>query len=139
MNVGPRGIAALVLAATFVLGLAGGAVVEELLEETARPARSHTEEIDWEDKAKDHDAEEALLAGLSLSAEQRAGVKRILERREDRLEVYWRRRLPEIQSLIDSTRAEIRTLLTPDQQAVYDRRLQQLRAEEAHEAREAPE
>ncbi len=132
MKGGSRGIAALVLAAVFILGLTCGVVVEDLLDDMDWPVLG--QDNDWEDEAEDDDADEALLEGLSLSREQRAEVERILERREDRLEAYWSRRLPEITALIDSTRAEIRNVLTPDQQAVYDRRLEQLRAEQAREA-----
>ena len=136
MKGGSRGLAALVLAAVFILGLTCGVVVEDLLDDMDWPVLGQWEESDWEDEADDDDADEALLEGLSLSREQRAEIERILERREDRLEAYWSRRLPEIQALIDSTRAEIRNLLTPDQQVVYDRRLDQLRAEQTREARD---
>ena len=58
---------------------------------------------------------------LGLSRAQLDSVDHLLDRREDRLEDYWKSRLPDLQSLVDSSRREIRALLTPEQRAAYDR------------------
>jgi hypothetical protein len=75
----------------------------------------------------DDDAEEAFLKRLGLSAEQYREADRLLDEREDRLEAYWKGRIPEIEAMVDSTRQEIRKLLTPDQQAAYDRWIEEQR------------
>ena len=75
----------------------------------------------------DDDAEEAFLKRLGLSAEQYRTADQLLDEREDRLEAYWSGRIPEIEALVDSTRQEIRKLLTPEQQAAYDRWIEEQR------------
>ena len=69
----------------------------------------------------DDDAEEEFLDRLGLSREQLDAADRVLDRREDRLEAYWAGKIPEIEAVIDSSRAEIRGLLTPDQREAYNR------------------
>lgn len=109
-------VAALLLGLSFGVGGLTGMALEEALG------------IDWfefldEDYEQDDDL---LLEGLDLSAEQRDRAEEILDREEDRLEDYWERRLPEIQGILHQTYAEIRATLTPEQQAVFDRRVQEL-------------
>ena len=84
--------------------------------------------IDWFeflDSDKD-DRDNHLLAGLDLSSEQRARAEGMLERQERTLEQYWETRLPELRRMLDSTYAEIRLILTPGQQALFDQRIRKL-------------
>ena len=67
-----------------------------------------------------------LLAGLDLSSEQRDRAEEILQRQEDRLEAYWESRIPEIEGILHRSYAEIRAILTPAQQAAFDRRVREL-------------
>ncbi len=94
--------------------------------------------IDWfdfleEQRGTDNDR---LLAGLGLTPEQRARAEEVLERQEDRLEEYWEARLPEIRQLLDESYAEIRTTLTAEQQAIFDRRVRKLDGRVPAELRE---
>ena len=116
MNRRARIVAGLLLALTFVIGGLTGMALEEALG------------IDWfEFLDEDHPAsDDRLLAGLELSGEQRERVDEILERQEDRLEEYWESRLPEIQGILQQSYAEVRVLLTPEQQAVFDQRVREL-------------
>jgi Spy/CpxP family protein refolding chaperone len=86
--------------------------------------------LDWFDFL-DEDAtpsEDRLFAGIELTAEQRARIDAIRERREDRLEAYWDSRLPEIQRVVDHSYDEMRAVLAPDARAEFDRRVRELRA-----------
>jgi hypothetical protein len=117
-----RRTAVLVLAGVFAVGLAAGAFLEDVVDDVAWPFTQHADGGDtrsgdpWDD-----DAEEAFLERLGLRREQLKSIDRILDAREDRLERYWEGKLPELRGMIDSSRAEIRVLLTPEQQAAYDR------------------
>jgi hypothetical protein len=121
MNLGPKRSAILVLAAVFAVGLAGGVVLEEVADDVAWPFGARHEERDKQDDPLDDDPEEAFFDSLGLPADRRAVIERALDAREDRLEQYWEGKVPELRALVDSSRAEIRLLLSPDQQAAYDR------------------
>ena len=116
MNRRPRLIATMLLALTFVIGGLAGMAVEEAAG------------LDWFDFLDEDSADEgnSLLAGLDLTGEQKKTADRILEREEDRLEEYWESRIPEIQGILQQSYAEIRVVLTPAQQAVFDRRVHEL-------------
>jgi hypothetical protein len=120
MKLGARRSGILALAAVFLVGLAGGAVLEEVVDDIDWPSASHAGDNDKPDDPMDDDAEEAFFDRLGLAADQRAAVERALDAREDRLEHYWEGKLPELRALVDSSRAEIRLLLTPEQQSAYD-------------------
>jgi hypothetical protein len=113
-----RAVGILLLAATFTVGGLGGMALEEALG------------LDWFDFLDEdaQPAEEQLLAGLSLSAEQKGRIDGILDRREDRLEDYWEQRLPDIQSIMSDSYGEMRRVLTPEQQPAFDRRVRALRS-----------
>jgi hypothetical protein len=116
-----RRTAVLVLAGVFAVGLAAGALLEDVVDDVAWPFTHADGGEVRPDDAWDDDAEEAFLERLGLRPEQLKTIDRILDAREDRLERYWEGKLPELRGMIDSSRAEIRVLLTPEQQAAYDR------------------
>jgi Spy/CpxP family protein refolding chaperone len=62
-----------------------------------------------------------LFEPLDLSEEQRERIEDVLERGRGQLEESWRRIRPELGALVDSTHDEIRALLTPEQQRLFDR------------------
>lgn len=123
--VAPRRKAWLALLLVFAAGIAAGALLEDIADEIDTPlfaARGH--------HGDDDDlSEEDLLDDLSLSREQRVAIERVFDSREDRLESYWEAQLPELETLIDSSRDEIRAILTPDQRAIYDSQLTRLRSD----------
>ncbi len=127
-----RRTAILVLLAVFLVGGMVGWLLEEVVEDRDWP--SFEVDHDDGDGGPDHrdplddDAEEAFLKRIGLSAEQYRAADRLLDEREDQLEAYWKGRIPEIEALVDSTRREIRKLLTPDQQAAYDRWIEEQRS-----------
>jgi Spy/CpxP family protein refolding chaperone len=60
---------------------------------------------------------------LDLDDAQRAALREVLDRRRDRFQEIAMRHRPEVEALRDSTTAEIRALLRPDQREKYDRML----------------
>jgi hypothetical protein len=124
MSWAARRTAVLVLLAVFLAGGAAGWVAEEVADEVHWPAR-HGEgagsDRPDEDEPFDDDAEEDFLEALRLSRAQLDSVDHLLDRREDRLEDYWKSRLPDLQAIVDSSRREIRAVLSPEHQIAYDR------------------
>ena len=122
MTLPARRTAILVLLAVFLVGGAAGWVLEETLDDIhwfgqREPGQDHDSGGD----PLDDDAEEDFLETLGLTRAQLDSIDELLDRREDRLESYWKTRLPDLQALIDSSRTDIRALLTPEQRAAYDR------------------
>jgi hypothetical protein len=126
-----RRTAVLVLLAVFLVGGMVGWLLEEIVDDRDWPSLEVEHDDDdggpGDRDPLDDDAEEAFLKRLGLSAEQYRTADRLLDEREDRLEAYWSGRIPEIEALVDSTRQEIRKLLTPEQQAAYDRWIEEQR------------
>lgn len=123
MTVTPRWKAIVALVMVFAAGIAGGALVEDIADEFERPFA----EADDDDGGRPAASEENILANLDLTAEQRAAIERVFESREERLEGYWDAQLPGLEAVIDSSRQEVRTILTPVQRTAYDSQLVQLR------------
>jgi Spy/CpxP family protein refolding chaperone len=66
-----------------------------------------------------------LFETLQLTAEQRVQVDAIMERRREEVDAFWKQHGPQLRAIMDSARAEMRTVLTPEQQAIEE----QFRAE----------
>jgi hypothetical protein len=131
MVAGVRRKAILILLAVFLAGGLAGVMLEDVVDDLDWPwlyAGPDTEHHDRANDPMDDDAEEEFLGGLGLSRDRLEAVDRVLDRREDRLEVYWAGKIPEIEALIDSTRTEIRGLLSPEQREAYDRWVARQRA-----------
>lgn len=108
------GIALLVT--TFLVGALGGAAVVRVLD-AREPAAAGCAARDGgrDDRGPD------IFERLDLSAEQRVQIETILERRRSRMEAFWSEYRPQLRAMVDSTRAEIREVLTPEQRAEEDR------------------
>jgi hypothetical protein len=124
MSWAARRTAVILLLAVFLTGGVTGWLLEDVVDDIDWPG-SHrdgsTLDRPDEDEPLDDDAEEDFLETLGLSRAQLDSVDHLLEGREDRLEDYWKSRLPDLQALLDSSRQEIRALLTLEQRAAYDR------------------
>ena len=110
-------IAGLILILTFSVGALAGMAIEEAVG------------IDWFeflDDEDDNDRGPQLIEGLTLTADQTAQIKAIVDRQEDQLEDYWETRMPEIRAILEKNYGQIRALLSPSQQAVFDRRVRDL-------------
>jgi hypothetical protein len=131
MVAGVRRKAILILLAVFLVGGLAGVMLEDVVDDLDWPWLHVGPDTDHRDRANDpmdDDAEEEFLEGLGLARDRLEAVDRVLDRREDRLEAYWAGKIPEIEALIDSTRTEIRDLLSPEQREAYDRWVARQRA-----------
>jgi Spy/CpxP family protein refolding chaperone len=116
------------LVATFAIGAFAGAATDRVL--TARaPAQAAREE--GRERSRDRDRI-STLEQLELTPEQRVRIDSVLERGRRKTQAFWDQHGPTLRAIVDSTRAEIRGLLTPEQRAEYDR----LRAEHRRRSRE---
>lgn len=66
-----------------------------------------------------------LFERLDLTAEQRTEIDAIMERRKGEVDAFWSEHGPQLRAIMDSARAEIRLVLTPEQRALEE----QFRAE----------
>ena len=131
MVAGVRRKAVLILLAVFLAGGLAGVMLEDVVDDLDWPWPHVVRDTEGQDRSNDpmdDDAEEEFLEGLGLSRERLEAADRVLHRREDRLEAYWAGKIPEIEALIDSTRMEIRSLLSPEQRGDYDRWVARQRA-----------
>jgi Spy/CpxP family protein refolding chaperone len=67
----------------------------------------------------------SLFETLQLTDEQRVQVDAIMERRRAEVDAFWKDHGPQLRMIMDSARAEMRAVLTPEQQALEE----QFRAE----------
>lgn len=74
----------------------------------------------------------STLDRVGLTPEQRERVNAVLERRRRETGAFWDEYGPILRAIVDSTRAEIRAVLTDEQRAEYDR----LRAERRRRSHE---
>jgi Spy/CpxP family protein refolding chaperone len=56
-----------------------------------------------------------LFERLDLTPEQQAQVDAIMERRRQEMDAFWREHGPTMRAIYDSTRMEVRAILTPEQ------------------------
>jgi hypothetical protein len=124
MSWAARRTAVILLVAVFLAGGVAGWLLEDVVDEITWPGghdEASTPDRHDYDEPLDDDAEEDFLEALGLSRAQLDSVDHLLDRREDRLEDYWKSRLPDLKAVVDSSRQEIRVLLNPEQRAAYDR------------------
>ena len=117
------GIALLV--ATFAAGMLAGAAFDHAL---AAREPAPRQEPGWHCHGPHGKKTSMILDQLDLSAEQRARVDAIMARRRAQADAFWEREGPRMRGIVDSTRTEIRAILTPAQRAEYDRLRAQYRA-----------
>ncbi|WP_420128623.1 hypothetical protein [Longimicrobium sp.] len=115
------------LAVTFAAGMLAGTAFGRVL--SAREPAAVASTAGCEQKRGPH----YIFDELDLSPEQRTRIDGIMARRRERTDSLWKTDGTRIRAAVDSTRAEIRAVLTPQQALEYDR----LRDE--HEARKKQE
>lgn len=117
------------LAVTFGVGGLAGAAFTRVLE--AQQAEASTASAGG---GRCEENKTSILDQLDLSAEQRARIDAIMAARRDQTESFWDSAGPSLSAIMDATRAEVRAVLTPAQQAEYDRLRAERRAlREQHE------
>lgn len=117
------GIALLV--ATFAAGMLAGAAFDQAL---AAREPAPVQEPGWHCHGPHGKKTSMILDQLGLSPEQRTRVDAIMARRRAQADTFWEREGPRMRSIVDSTRTEIRAILTPAQRAEYDRLRERYRA-----------
>jgi Spy/CpxP family protein refolding chaperone len=115
------------LAVTFVVGMLAGTAFGRVL--SAREPDPAASAAECEQKRGPHH----IFDELDLTPQQRTRIDGIMARRRERTDSLWKTDGTRIRAAVDSTRAEIRAVLTPQQAVEYDR----LRAE--HEAKKRQE
>lgn len=108
------------LAITFVAGALSGAAIDRVLsaDEPERVERDR----DRRDRGRSY-----IIDRVEMTDEQRAAIDEILEQRAERMRAVWREAEPRLDAITDSARAEIMEVLTPEQRAEYERRLNERR------------
>lgn len=115
-----RGVAILVM--TLVAGVAAGFAMERTV---LRP-EAEVRESRGGDRGGDRSGpsrgryESVLYDQLELTPAQRAQIDSAIERGRRDTDAYWARVEPEMRSIVDSTRARIRAVLTAEQLVRYD-------------------
>jgi Spy/CpxP family protein refolding chaperone len=118
------------LVATFAAGMLAGAASGRLLS-AGEPRTSVGEPTRGGDRSG---GPRLIIHEVDLTEEQKTRVEEILARRRAITDSLWRTDGRRIRASVDSTREEIRAMLTPGQRAEYDR----LREEHALRRRERP-
>lgn len=110
----------IMLAIAFMVGSLSGAAAIRVAEADGAPKLIRT-------KSQQQQSPN-LLERLELTAEQRVRVDAILERRRQEMEAFWEVHRPTLQAIADSARAELRGVLTPEQQQVEEQYMEERRA-----------
>ena len=117
------------LVATFLVGALSGAAVDRVLNAEEPEARA-TEGRDRDDRRRSY-----VIDRIDMATEQRASIDAILERRSERMRAVWQEVEPRLDAITDSARTEIMQVLTPEQRADYELKLEQRRAKRQERAR----
>jgi Spy/CpxP family protein refolding chaperone len=107
------------LVTTFAVGMLAGTAFGRVL--SAREPGAPTAAECERERGPHH-----IFDELALSPEQRAQIDAIMAQRRARTDSLWRTDGARIRASVDSTRAEIRSVLTPAQASEYDRLRQEM-------------
>ncbi|MDT8436892.1 MAG: hypothetical protein RRA92_09065 [Gemmatimonadota bacterium] len=113
----PRGRVALLLFATLLAGAALGVAVDRRIVSADAPAHA---EVERDRRDRDERAViERFADELALTPEQRSAIAPILKDTRTRMREAFDRVRPEYRAIVDSARARIEAVLTPDQVQQY--------------------
>lgn len=119
----PRLIGIVLLVATFVAGGFSGAALERRAN-SKPPAPEPQVKAQPAERAtgggRAHGHQSSIIDQLDLTATQRATIDSILQDGREKLNAFWKETGPGYHSLVDSTRARVRAVMTPEQQVRYD-------------------
>jgi hypothetical protein len=118
------------LAVTFVVGALAGTAFGRVLS-AGEPAPGSPAATECRDRGPHH-----IFDELDLPPEQRSRIDAIMARRRARTDSLWQTDGARIRAAVDSTRAEIRAVMTPAQAAEYDQ-LREKRDEQKRRERAA--
>lgn len=111
------GVALLVV--TFIAGALSGAALDRLVTApergVARERVNGSRGQDDDRRPSNRGATADLFDRIGVTPEQRAAIDEILARRAEQTRALWAVFGPQLEAIVDSTRAEIRALLTEEQ------------------------
>lgn len=111
------------LVATFLVGALSGAAVERVLGAEEPESAPRQERNEDDDRRRSY-----VIDRVEMAPEQRASIDAILERRSERMRAVWHEVEPRLDAISDSARMEIFQVLTAEQQAEYERKLEARRS-----------
>lgn len=117
----PRLLGMLLLITTFLVGALAGAAFQRVLGAGEPTPSVSPRPFSPPERHPRPD----IFDRIGVSAEQRERIDEILERRHKELDGFWAEAGPRMRAIVDSTRAEIHALLTPEQRE----EMQRIRAE----------
>lgn len=130
-----RWVGIAVLAVTFLAGGVAGMAVRELTADPApRADRAGTEAR--RDDGNSSNRRRFPYEVLGIEGEQRAQIEAVFERRRTEMSALWHDYQPRMDAVVDSTRAEVHRLLTPEQQEKYDEYRKQRREQREREEKQ---
>lgn len=102
----------LLLVVVFAVGALTGAAAMRMTADSAAESRQ---------REATRERRPGLWESLELTPEQKAQVDAIMERRSIEVEAFWNEHGPKLRAVMDSARAEVREILTPEQRAIEER------------------
>lgn len=130
----------LVLVATFLAGALAGAAATRVAGAREAPDVAPADSVRGHESKRGERGREGrggrserdLLERLDLTPEQKVQVDSILERGRAEMDAFWEVNRPRLRAIVESTREDIRQVLTPEQRVIEE----QVRSErEAHHKR----
>jgi Spy/CpxP family protein refolding chaperone len=112
------GVALLVV--TFAVGGLAGAAVKSVFDGEGSAQSAEQRDRRRDDDDRDRGRHGYPYEALGTTPEQQAAIEAALEGRRERLEALWAEYRPRMEAQMDSTRTEIRGILTAEQQARMD-------------------
>lgn len=109
-----------VLALVFVAGGAVGAALQRVLAPEPGAAVAGGAVGDRREREDGRRERRRIVDRVGLTEEQRAKVDSIVEYHRVRVGEVWREMGPRFEAIAESTRADIKRILTPEQRARYD-------------------
>ena len=116
---GSRTRVALLLLLTFVAGMAAGVAADRQFAAAPAEASKQADEDHRRDRRGGDTTIERFADELGLTDEQRARIDPILEEMREQMSDLFEPVRPAYRDLVDSTRARIEAILTPEQVADY--------------------
>jgi len=106
------------LGITFIAGALSGAAFDRIIsgpEPLIRPTAQRDSTASSSRRPSRGPSSEDLFDRIGVTDEQRAAIDEILQRRAEETKALWSEFGPQLEAIVDSTREEIRTLLTEEQ------------------------
>jgi Spy/CpxP family protein refolding chaperone len=112
-----RWIALAVLSATFLAGaMAGAATLKVVVDDRAEQPRRERPDA----RRAGPGERPSIFDQMGLTAAQKAAMDSIMEKRRREMDAFWKEHNAEVRAIVDSARAEIDRILTPEQRKKFE-------------------